>query len=165
MRADAGLGMTVDALRLAYTNHHLALVRLATLLTRGENVAEDLVHDVFIRSADRLETLEDSEVYPYLRRSVVNAWRNHRRHLRVEERALPGLRNDPPRDAVDAVDDRQVVWRAIERLPGRQRAVVVLRYYEDLPDTEIARLLACSRITVRTQAKRALAKLRGVMEA
>lgn len=164
MMVDAGLGMTGDALRRAYVQHRLALVRLATLLLRDETVAEDVVHDVFLRSRGRLEGLDEVEAYAYLRRSVVNAWKNYSRHLRVEARLLPRLSLPASADAVARVDEREALWRAIELLPGRQRAVVVLRYYEDLPDAEVARLLGCRQVTVRTQAKHALDKLRKVVD-
>jgi RNA polymerase sigma factor (sigma-70 family) len=78
----------------------------------------------------------------------VKAWKNHRRHLRVEARSRPGLSSAVSPDAVAAVVERQTLWHAIEKLPDRQRAVIVLRYYEDLPDAEIARLLGCAEVTV-----------------
>jgi RNA polymerase sigma-70 factor (sigma-E family) len=153
-----------DELRLAYEAHHVALVRLAVLLTGGEDVAEDLVHDVFVRSRDRLGEMTEDEARAYLRRSLANAWRNEIRHRTVAQRAKPRLvqRYDP--EPSRRVDDRDEMWRAIARLPDRQRAVIVLRYYEDLSDVEIARVLGCRQVTVRTQAKRALAKLQEAME-
>ena len=163
MKMHAGPVMAGDALRRAYVEHRLALVRLATLLLRDQSAAEDLVQDVFIRSRERLEGLDDARAYAYLRRSVVNAWKNHRRHLGVEERALDQLPIGASSDAVETVNEREVLWRAIERLPDRQRAVLVLRFYEDLPDGEIAHLLGCAQVTVRSQAKRALDKLREVV--
>jgi RNA polymerase sigma factor (sigma-70 family) len=164
MRVDAGLAMTTDALRRAYADHRLALVRLATLVLRDESIAEDLVQDVFVRSKGRLESLDDAEAYAYLRRSVVNAWKNHRRHLAVEVASKSRLVARESIDPMTVVDERQTLWHAVERLPDRQRVVLVLRYYEDLPDAEIAELLGCSQVTVRTQAKRALDKLREVVD-
>jgi RNA polymerase sigma factor (sigma-70 family) len=164
MRVDAGLAMTTDALGRAYADHRLSLVRLATLLLRDEGIAEDLVHDVFVRSQGRLDSLDDAEAYAYLRRSVVNAWKNHRRHLAVELASRLRLVAERNIDPMAIVDERQRLWHAIERLPDRQRSVLVLRYYEDLPDAEIAGLLGCRQVTVRTQAKRALDKLREVVD-
>jgi RNA polymerase sigma factor (sigma-70 family) len=93
----------------------------------------------------------------------VNAWRNEIRHRGVERRHEGALRPRPVDDPSDAIAARDEVWNAVEGLPERQRAIVVLRYYEDLPDAEIARLLGVARVTVRSQAKRALAKLEGEM--
>jgi RNA polymerase sigma factor (sigma-70 family) len=156
--------MASGALDRAYQAHHLGLVRLATLLVTEQAVAEDLVHDVFVRARAPITGMEEREVYPYLRRSVLNAWRNQHRHALVEERALPRLTPVPQPDPTAAVDDRQVLWHAIAALPERQRAVLVLRYYEDLPDLDIAQLLGCAQVTVRSQAKRALDKLREVVD-
>jgi RNA polymerase sigma-70 factor (sigma-E family) len=152
-----------DDLHRAYDAHHLALLRLAVLLTGADAIAEDLVHDVFVRSRDRLGRLPHDEARAYLRRALVNAWRNEIRHRGVERRYGASLRPRAVDDPSDAIASRDELWNAIERLPERQRAIVVLRYYEDLPDAEIARLLGCARVTVRTQAKRALAKLEGEM--
>jgi RNA polymerase sigma factor (sigma-70 family) len=137
---------------------------VATLLTGDQAAGEDLVHDVFLRCRDRLEGMDDRDTYAYLRRSLVNAWRNRLRHGGVEARAIPRLIGRGSSEPTPEVDAREALWRAIERLPDRQRAVLVLRYYEDLSDAEIARLLGCTRVTVRTQAKRALEKLREVVE-
>jgi RNA polymerase sigma factor (sigma-70 family) len=63
-------------------------------------------------------------------------------------------------DEIGPADDRDALWRALGRLPARQRAVVVLRYYEDLPETQVAVILSCSVGTVKSQAAKALAKLR-----
>jgi RNA polymerase sigma factor (sigma-70 family) len=71
---------------------------------------------------------------------------------RLPERAAP--------DAGQPYDDRQALWAALAQLPRKQRAALVLRYYEDLPDAEVARVLGCSEQTVRSQCSRALAKLR-----
>ena len=156
--------VTREALRRAYEAHHLALVRVATLLTGDQAAGEDLVHDVFLRCRGRLEGMDDRETYAYLRRSLVNAWRNRLRHGDVEARAIPRLIAPGASEPTSEVDAREALWWAIQGLPDRQRAVLVLRYYEDLPDAEIARLLGCARVTVRTQAKRALEKLREVVE-
>jgi len=67
-------------------------------------------------------------------------------------------------DPTSNVGEHEAMWAGIGELPPRQRAVIVLRYYEDLPDREIARLLGCTQATVRSQAKRGLAKLREAIE-
>lgn len=141
------------ALRRAYEEHQLSLVRLATLLLADQVAAEDLVHDVFLRCRDRLEDLDDRETHAYLRRSVLNAWKNRRRHLGVEARSMPKLATPSAADPAAVIDERRGLWGAIERLPDRQRAVIVLRYYEDLPDLEIARLLGCADGALAGQAR------------
>jgi RNA polymerase sigma factor (sigma-70 family) len=93
----------------------------------------------------------------------MNEWKNRLRSQDAERRAR--LRTGPTAD-IEAgyADERDLIWRHIMTLPERQRAVLVLRYYEDLPDREIARHLGCAQVTVRSQAKRALTKLREVIE-
>ena len=146
-------------LRRAYELHRLSLLRLSTLLFRDHETAEDIVQDVFVRAAPRLSSLGDEEVGPYLRRSVVNAWKNGLRHHIVEISAAPKLMQGEL-SADPALEERDATWREISKLPGRQRACVVLRYYEDLSDGEIAALLGCRIGTVKSQSSRALAKLR-----
>ncbi|MEV1286825.1 SigE family RNA polymerase sigma factor [Micromonospora sp. NPDC049679] len=139
-----------------------ALVRLARLLTGDDHRAEDLTQDVLARAYPRWARICRAD-HPdlYLRRMLVNArnswWRRRvNRELSlpaVDDRALPG---DPGADAAD----RDAMWRLISALPERQRAVLVLRFYEDLDDTAIATILGCSPVTVRTHAMRALSTLR-----
>ena len=147
------------ALRRAYELHRIPLLRLSTLLVRDPETAEDIVQDVFVRAAPRLSSLGDEEVGPYLRRSVVNAWKNGLRHHIVEISAAPKLMQGEL-SADPALEERDAMWREISKLPARQRACLVLRYYEDLPDGEIASLLGCRIGTVKSQSSRALAKLR-----
>jgi RNA polymerase sigma factor (sigma-70 family) len=121
------------------------------------------VHDVFLRSWSALDGIGDAEMYAYLRRAVVNAWKNHRRHHRVEARWRAMNSSAVRADASTVIVERETLWAAIARLPDRQRAVIVLQYYEDLADADIARLLDCAEVTVRTQTRRALFKLRAVV--
>jgi RNA polymerase sigma factor (sigma-70 family) len=157
-------GVNQEGLRRAYERHWEALVRLTTLIAGDVAKAEDIVQEVFIRSRDRLDGLPDDEVFAYLRRGTINAWKNTLRHASIERRVLPGLHERATADPSDAVVERDRVWRAIDGLRPRYRAVLVLRYYEELPDPEIARLLGCTRSTVRTRAKRALAAIRTELE-
>jgi RNA polymerase sigma-70 factor (sigma-E family) len=139
-----------------------ALVRLARLLTRDAQLAEDLVQDVLGRAYprwDRIMRTDRPDVY--LRRMLVNAnvsrWRRRSSHEVVG--AVPAER--PALGAHDEdLAERDALWRLIRELPDRQRATVVLRYYEDLDDATIAEILDCSAVTVRTHAMRALAALR-----
>jgi RNA polymerase sigma-70 factor (sigma-E family) len=165
VRRAVGNVVAGDELRRAYVAHWAALVRLCTLLIGDKATAEDVVQDVFIRARDRIGSLSEEDVYPYLRRGTINGWRNVLRHRRGERSAVAKLTDVGGRDPLTDVDERGAMWEQIVRLPPKQRAVVVLRFYEDLPDRTIAQLLGCTQITVRSQAKRALAKLREAIEA
>jgi RNA polymerase sigma factor (sigma-70 family) len=135
-----------------FASEHDGLRRLARLLIGSDVVAEDLVQEAFLR-------LQASPTCPdnpggYLRTVLVNLCRDHtRRHARAWKGALAvHLVEAPPE-----VDD---TWAAVCRLPVRQRAAVVLRYYQDLPEAEIAKLLGCRPGTVKSSLSRALAALR-----
>ncbi len=139
-----------------YATHRDGLIRLAYLLTGSLMTAEDLVQDTFIRVAPRLGGL--SEPSAYLRRSVVNAcysW--HRRQRR--ERLAP---IDPP--AVTMPSEHVEMWDALGHLSAPKRTVLVLRYYLDLPEAEVADLLGWRVGTVKSATHRALRDLRSILE-
>lgn len=143
-----------------------ALVRLARLLIRDPHLAEDLVQEVFGRVYPRWATIlrtDDPDVY--LRRMLVNAnisrWR--RRSAREAVGAVPAELSDRVDVGAD-VAERDVLWRLIVELPTKQRATVVLRYYEDLDDARIGEILGCSPSTVRTNAMRAMTALRARLD-
>jgi len=142
--------------------HRLPLLRLSTLLLSDASRAEDVVQDVFVRSFGAVGRLPDDQIGPYLRRGVVNAWKNEVRHRRTAELAAPKVAHQEFLPT-DSVEERDAMWAAIRDLPPRQRACIVLRYYEDLSDREIARLLGCRVGTVKSQSSRAIAKLRKVV--
>jgi len=136
------------------------LVRLAFGLTGDRWTAEDIAQTTLARAYvawRRVSRADDPDAY--LRRILVNASNRRFRRRRVAEQ--PG---DPPETAVegpaDLVSERTALLAALRQLPPRQRAVVVLRYWEDLTDAQIAATLGCSPGTVRSQLSRALAKLR-----
>jgi RNA polymerase sigma-70 factor (sigma-E family) len=139
-----------------------ALVRFAILLTGDDHRAEDLVQDVLARAYLRWEKIGRTDVPDlYLRRMLVNAsrswWRRRaNRELPVDRPAEPPATGDLGTETAE----RDAMWRLVTRLPHRQRAVLVLRYYEDLDDATIAQILDCSAITVRTHAMRGLTTLR-----
>jgi RNA polymerase sigma-70 factor (sigma-E family) len=140
-----------------FVRHYEPLLRLAVLLTGSRETAEDVVQDVFSRALSRITDLPDSEQFPYLRAAVWNTWRNVLRRRAVER----GHRSVASPVADDeAIEDRDAVWGAIKRLPVRQRACVVLRYYEGLTERETAEVLRCSVGTVKSQTSRALSHLR-----
>ena len=132
------------------------LVQLAFLMTGSFEVAEDSVHEALVRCAPRLSGIERPEAY--LRTAVVNECRTHFRHKeRFARRDLPTMPSDFPDDVVETLD-------ALEALRGRKRAVIVLRYFVDVPDHEIASILGCRPATVRSLARRALADLREALQ-
>lgn len=144
------------ALRDAYERHAGALLRLCVLVTGRQDHAEDIVQETFVRCAPFIDGLLDDEVLPYLRATAMNVWRNRLRRLAIERRARP-LREQ---GAETTYEDRDAIWDAIRRLPSRQRACIVLRYYEDLTERETADVLGCSVGTVKSQTSRAMARLR-----
>jgi RNA polymerase sigma-70 factor (sigma-E family) len=136
------------------------LVRLAFGLTGDRWAAEDIAQATLARTYvawRRVSRADDPDAY--LRRILVNTSNRRFRRHRVTEQ--PG---DPPETAVedpaDLVGERAALLAALRQLPPRQRAVVVLRYWEDLTDAQIGAALGCSPGTVRSQLSRALAKLR-----
>ena len=135
---------------------YAAMVRLATLLSGSAATAEDIVQDAFVKLIERWDRVEQPSAY--LRASVVNACAGHHRHREVVRR-----HTTPP--VLTVVDPEGFVLRdAVLRLPARQRAVLVLRFYEDLPEAEIAALLHCRVGTVKSALHRGLAQLRRVVE-
>ena len=138
-----------------YADHYVALVRLATVLSGSADVAPDLVQDCFVGLHRHWITVRDP--LPYVRRSVVHACASHhRRAARVR-----GLHPPVPGNSELGADELE---DAVAKLPPRQRAAVVLRYYGDLSDADIARALRCRPATVRSLVHRALADLRKVIE-
>jgi RNA polymerase sigma-70 factor (sigma-E family) len=159
MRAVRGAQPAFEAF---YRDQHAPMVRLARLLTGSVAVAEDLTQDAFVGIAPRLSSLDRPEAY--LRTMVVNACRSHHRHEAVKARVASSQeaeaeRRDPPVPShLVELDD------ALAALPERQRAAIVLRYYADLPEGEIAELLGCRPTTVRSLVARGMAALREVIE-
>jgi RNA polymerase sigma-70 factor (sigma-E family) len=135
------------------------LLRTAFLLTRDVGHAEDLLQTALAK-AWRAWHRVDGDPEPYVRRIIVTShatwWR---RRWRGEEPTgeLPERPGESPQEAVG---EREWLWQALGRLPRRQRAVLVLRFYEDLTEAQVAGLLGCSVGTVKSQASKALAKLR-----
>lgn len=132
----------------------------AYLLTRDHGLAEDLVQTALARSW-RVWRRIQGDPEPYVRRVLVNAFASSRRRRWWGEEPTEDVPDDAARnDDFASVDARVGLWEALGRLPPGQRAVVVLRYVEDLPEREVAALLGCSSGTVKSQASKALARLR-----
>ena len=138
-----------------------ALMRSATLLTGGDtHAAEDLLQTALAKAAGRWKRLESPEAYvrQVLYRQQVGLWRLLRSR---RETTVADLPDTPAReDGTGAAELRILVRRALARLTARQRAMLVLRYFEDCPEREVAELLGCSVGTVRSTTHRALARLR-----
>jgi RNA polymerase sigma-70 factor (sigma-E family) len=152
--------MTAErSLSSAFEQHYVPLVRLCVLLTGRPDIAEDLAQESFVRAAPKLSSLEPSRVGPYLRRVAANTWKNRLRRLTLERRVAFRLRERPDHEE-SRLEERDAMWQAVIRLPDRQRACLVLRYYENLPEREVASVLGCSVGTVKSSVSRALKRLR-----
>lgn len=139
-----------------------ALLRTARLLTADQHHAEDLVQAALTKLAGRWKRVDDPEAYvrKVMYHDQVSWWR---RRGRIREDSAATAPDRIQADGAPGVDRRLDVLAALQRLGPRQRAVLVLRYYEDRTDPEIAELLGCSPGTVRSQAYRALARLRDMV--
>ena len=141
-----------------------ALLRLAVMLTGDPNDAEDLLQSTLVRTIRHADRVADMAApAAYLRQVMLNEHLSHGRRLsrRVRTVGSDAVQVDPavPSEA-EAVDRRDEIWAWLAVLKPQQRAVLVLRYYEDLPDAAIAAVLGCSESTVRSHAFRGLASLR-----
>jgi len=157
-----------EAVTHLYAAHYRSLVRLGALLLRDTGAAEEVVQDSFVAMHQAWRRLQDPDrALAYLRQSVVNRARSALRHRKVVERhAAPG---DP--DAASAEHgallalEHAEVLAALGRLPVRQREVLVLRYYLDLTEHDIADTLGISRGAVKSHASRGMSALRTALEA
>ncbi|HTK17247.1 MAG TPA: sigma-70 family RNA polymerase sigma factor [Acidimicrobiia bacterium] len=148
-----------------FATHYAPALRLAALLEGDPTRAEDAVCDAFARVYGRLRRGGVEDVSPYLRQAVVNAVRGGWRRRQVERRYAREFEADALVPAFELeVVERDEVWRALRRLPAGQRRVVVLRYYEDLSEAEVARLLRIKAGTVKSQAAKGLAALQSILE-
>ncbi|GAB2807716.1 SigE family RNA polymerase sigma factor [Actinoallomurus bryophytorum] len=145
-----------------FTMHRLGLLRLAVLLIGDRATAEDVVQDAFAGLHSRWAELRDvASALAYVRGSVVNGCRMvHRRRSLIRR---IGILPDPPIWSAESAalvrEDHREVVEALQHLPHRRREVLVLRYYLDLSDAEIAEIMGISPSTVRSTAARALGAL------
>ena len=133
-----------------------ALLRTAYLLTHDHALAEDLLQTSLTKAWFAWRRIE-GDAEPYVRRILVNTYASWWRRTWNGEHPTDDL---PERAAAEAGAEPTDLWQAMARLPRRQRAVVVLRYFEDLTEAQTADLLGCSVGTVKSQCSKALAKLR-----
>ena len=133
-----------------------AHLRFAYVLCRDADLAQDLVQNALVKVHPRWDRVDNPDAY--LRRAMINdflSWKRRRGSAEVVTDRLPEA-------AVTSVgpEDRDAMWRLLAELPRQQRAVLALRYYEQLDDEAIARLLGCSAATVRSHSSKAIATLR-----
>jgi len=160
-----------EAVNQMYAAHYGSLVRLASLLVRNSGEAEEIVQDAFVSMHSKWRSLREPESgVAYLRRSVVNKARSvHRhhavadKHLHREADAVRRLEPSAEERALDG-DARRGVMASLGALPQRQREVLVLRYYSDLSEADIATTLGISRGSVKSHASRGIQSLRISLE-
>ena len=142
-----------------YREHAQSLVRLAVLLVDDVGVAEEIVQDAFVSVHGRGGGVRRPAAY--LRTTVVNLSRSRlrRRLVALRHQAVVDRHSLPADDGVGLGDDQRAVIAAVQRLPRRQREVLVLRYWSELSEDEIAETLAISQGSVKTHAHRGLATL------
>jgi RNA polymerase sigma-70 factor (sigma-E family) len=139
-----------------------ALLRTAYLLTGNASAAEELVQDTLVRLYPKWDKVEAADVpIAYVRRALTNVFLNERRRASSRD-ILMDLVPDRPAagDTSTRYEDRDEIWRLLDTLGERQRAALVLRFFHDLPDEEIAAALGCRVGTVRSLISRGLAALR-----
>jgi RNA polymerase sigma-70 factor (sigma-E family) len=145
-----------------YRRHAPAAGRFAYLLTGDRVLAEDLVQEAFVRVIGRFGHLRIPDAFEaYLRRTIVNLHTSSLRRRRIERAYLQRERPDPELAApMPDVGARQDLWNALGRLTSRQRAAIVLRFYEDLSERETAEVLRSSPAAVKSLVARAMDTLR-----
>ena len=165
--ADGAAPRTSDeGLEAAFRRDYVPLVRLAAMLLDRDS-AEEIVQDAFVRTHGRLHRVDPEKVGAYLRAAVVNGARSQLRRRRVRGRQAGA----PPGEAAAAEEagvagaERRELLAALDRLPVRQREVLLLRYFADLSELEIAETLGISTGSVKTHAHRGLGALAAYLEA
>jgi RNA polymerase sigma-70 factor (sigma-E family) len=155
------------AVTAIYTTHYRSLVRLAVLLVRDVATAEEVVQESFIAMHAAWRRLRDTEkALSYLRQSVVNKSRSVLRHRVVVDKNAPKPAPDMPSAEQGAISllERSAVIAALRTLPPRQREALVLKYYADLSEAQIATAMGISRGAVKSHTARGMAALRAALE-
>ena len=156
------MGRDADrALTGLYLTHYRPLVRMAALLVQDLATAEEIVQDSFVALHAAWRRLPGTDhALDYLRRAVVDRSRSVLRQHVVVDRLAPRFEPDLPRGEASIEVERSAFISALWALPARQREVVVLRYFADLPETQVASATRISAAAVRTYAARAMSSLR-----
>jgi RNA polymerase sigma-70 factor (sigma-E family) len=147
-----------------FDSHYARLCRLAYVILGDSALAEEIVMEALLKTFTGFRRIRDLDrADAYLRRAVVNMCRSRVRRRAIEWKANARVHRRDERRAPDWDPERheisRLVWEAVKELPERQRACVVMFYYEDLPEVEIAHALDCSVGTVKSQLSKARAKL------
>jgi RNA polymerase sigma-70 factor (sigma-E family) len=158
-------GRTEERLAELYYRHADGARRLAYLLTGDRDLAEDLTQEAFIKVAGRWHDIRHPAAFgSYLRRTVINLAHGYFRRLRIERNYLAKERSRPISNSqLPDVEGRDEMWQALQQLTPRQRAAVVLRYYEDLSEQQTADTLGCSVGAVKSLVNRGMESLRDHM--
>lgn len=150
-----------------YERHFGSAFRLAYLLTGDADLAEDLVQDAFVKLIGRFAHLRNPDAFgPYLKRTIINLSYSSFRRRRVERAYLARevARAGAPADGLPDVEERDLLWSQLQRIAPRQRAALVLRYYDDLSETQTAEVLGCSVRTVKSLVSRGMQAMRAQLE-
>ena len=141
------------------------LLRYATVLTCDPHLAQDVVQEVLLRAQQKWDRIGSVDLpHAYVKRMVTNEYLSWRRRRAAKDVALCMTTLEsvtpPVGDTTHHYDEREAMLQRIAKLPRKQRAAIVLRYYENYEDSEIAQMLGCAEGTVRSHISRALATLR-----
>jgi RNA polymerase sigma factor (sigma-70 family) len=146
---DPAIGVDLSDL---FARQRESMVRLARLFTGSAAIAEEIVQEAFLKMHRLSDAPDNADAY--LRTTVANLSKNHLRRLRLERRSLP------PEHVILSAPEIDETWATVQRLPFRQRAVLVLRFYEDMSEADIAEVLHCRPGTVKSSLHRGLERLR-----
>jgi RNA polymerase sigma-70 factor (sigma-E family) len=150
-----------------YSLHYKALIRLAVMLVRDVPTAEEVVQDAFVGMRGAWDRLGNPETaLAYLRQAVVNRARSVLRHRTIVDKNRQEAPPDMPsaKDKFLAMLERSAVVAALRQLPDRQREAIVLRYYADLPEADIAATMGITRGAAKSHLARGMAALRAALE-
>ena len=162
---EAAVSEKAPPLERLYVSHIDGAVRLAYLMTGDREKAQDIAHDAFVKMAGRFHDLRHRDAFPaYLRSTVLNLSRSYLRRLRVQRDYVQreAARPEASPRSID-LESRDEMWAALQKLPHRRRAAIVLRYYEDLTEQQTADALGCSISAVKALVARGLEGLRTEM--
>ena len=154
------------ALTALYAAHYRSLVRLASLLLDDVGASEEVVQDAYVKMHGSWRRIREPEAaVGYLRTTVVNLARSRLRHRQVAQKHAPKPLPDAPSAEQGAFEqlERERLLRALRTLPTRQRECLVLRYYGDLSEAQIAEAMGISTGAVKSHASRGMAALRAAL--
>lgn len=154
-----------SSLPALYDNHYETMVKLASMYVDQREAAEEVVQDAFVKLLKGNYRIAEGAEAAYLRRMVVNGAHSALRKRRVRRRHVPEEPGPVAAAEQEGVDrtERERILHAVRQLPKNQAAVIVLRYYLDLSEAEIAETLGIARGSVKSHAHRGLAKLQKIL--